>query len=60
LSRQEMVFDKEKLLSVYDETVSGGKDPARTTRGVLGPASDPLVSPEHLAWPIDEMPEQGK
>jgi NADH-quinone oxidoreductase subunit I len=60
LSRQEMVFDKEKLLSVYDETVSGGKDPARTTRGVLGPASDPLVSPERLAWPIDEMREQGK
>jgi NADH-quinone oxidoreductase subunit I len=60
LSRKEMIFDKEKLLSVYDETVGGGKDPARTTRGVLGPASDPLVSPERLAWPIDEMPEQGK
>lgn len=56
LNRQEMVFDKDKLLSVYDETVNDGKDPARTTRGVLGPASENLVPPERLAWPIDELP----
>jgi NADH-quinone oxidoreductase subunit I len=60
LSRKEMIFDKDKLLSVYDETVNSGKDPARTTRGVLGPASDPLVPAERMAWPIDELPEQGK
>lgn len=43
LSRAEMVFDKEKLLSVYDETVAQGKDPVRTKRGVLGPASEPIA-----------------
>jgi NADH-quinone oxidoreductase subunit I len=56
LSRQEMVFDKEKLLSVYDETIQSGKDPARTARGVLGPAAQNLVPPEKLAAPIDELP----
>jgi NADH-quinone oxidoreductase subunit I len=60
LSRQEMIFDKDKLLSVYDETVEGGKDPARTTRGILGPASENLVPAERLAWPIDELPTQGQ
>jgi NADH-quinone oxidoreductase subunit I len=47
-SRSEMMFDKEKLLSVYDETVKAGTDPVRTKRGPLGPASDPLVSPDDL------------
>jgi NADH-quinone oxidoreductase subunit I len=60
LSREEMKFDREKLLSVYDETINSGKDPIRTTRGVLGPASDNLVPPERLAWPIDQLPNQGK
>ncbi len=55
-NRQEMIFDKDKLLSVYDQTVNDGKDPARTTRGVLGPASENLVPPEQLAWPIDQLP----
>lgn len=41
-SRQQMLYDKEKLLSVYDKTVTEGKDPARTHRGVLGPASELL------------------
>lgn len=40
LTREQMLFDKEKLLSVYDETVTSGKDPVRTSRGVLGPASN--------------------
>ncbi len=48
LSREQMLFDREKLLSLYDETVNSGKDPARTTRGVLGPAST-LVAPEVIA-----------
>ncbi|MCC6417151.1 MAG: NADH-quinone oxidoreductase subunit I [Gemmataceae bacterium] len=41
LSREEMMFDKEKLLSVFDETVRAGTDPIRTTRGPLSVASDP-------------------
>jgi len=41
-SREEMMFDKEKLLSVFDETVSAGTDPVRTTHGRLGVASMPL------------------
>ena len=47
LSRKEMVFDREKLLAIYDETIKSGKDPVRTTRGVLGPASD-LLAPSAL------------
>ena len=43
LTREEMIFDKEKLLSVYDETVNSGIDPIRTHRGVLGPASEKAV-----------------
>lgn len=48
LSRKEMVFNKDKLLSIYDETVNSGKDPVRTSRGVLGPASDLSVSTKKL------------
>ena len=35
-----MVFDKEKLLEIYDETKDNPKDPVRTGRGRLGPASE--------------------
>jgi NADH-quinone oxidoreductase subunit I len=50
LSREEMLFDKEKLLSVFDTTVSEGTDPVRTHRGNLGPCSEihegvPLPNP---------------
>ncbi len=48
LSREQMLFDKEKLLSVYDETVDSGLDPARTTRGELGPASEPMGTSSQL------------
>ena len=41
LSREEMMFDKEKLLSVFDETVKSGSDPVRTRSGKLSVASDP-------------------
>ena len=40
LSREEMVFDKEKLLSVFDLTTKAGTDPVRTHSGPLGPASE--------------------
>jgi NADH-quinone oxidoreductase subunit I len=40
LSREQMVFDKEKLLSVFDTTVKLGKDPIRTSSGKLGPAAE--------------------
>jgi NADH-quinone oxidoreductase subunit I len=40
LSREEMMFDKEKLLSVFDETVRAGTDPIRTSAGKLGPAAE--------------------
>jgi shikimate kinase len=35
-----MMFDKEKLLSVFDETVKAGTDPIRTRAGRLGVASE--------------------
>jgi NADH-quinone oxidoreductase subunit I len=40
LSREQMVFDKEKLLSVFDATTRAHTDPVRTTGGALGPASE--------------------
>lgn len=43
LSRNEMMFDKEKLLSVFDYTTQAGTDPARTERSRLGAAAQPLV-----------------
>src|SRR5215475_11680027 len=47
LSREEMMFDKEKLLSVFDETVKMGKDPVRTRAGRLSIASElPVPAPK--------------
>jgi NADH-quinone oxidoreductase subunit I len=43
LSREEMMFDKEKLLSVFDQTVAMGTDPIRTHTGPLSIASEPAV-----------------
>jgi NADH-quinone oxidoreductase subunit I len=43
LSREEMMFDKEKLLSVFDQTVAAGTDPVRTQRGALSIASEPKI-----------------
>jgi NADH-quinone oxidoreductase subunit I len=40
LSREEMMFDKEKLLSVFDRTTKAGTDPVRTSGGALGVASE--------------------
>ena len=40
LSREQMIFDKEKLLSVFDVTTRAGTDPIRTRSGPLGPASE--------------------
>jgi NADH-quinone oxidoreductase subunit I len=38
-SRQEMLFDREKLLAVYDQTVNSGRDPIRTHSAPLGAAA---------------------
>jgi NADH-quinone oxidoreductase subunit I len=43
LSREEMMFDKEKLLSVFDQTAATAKDPVRTKGGALSCASEPNV-----------------
>jgi NADH-quinone oxidoreductase subunit I len=40
MTREEMMFDKEKLLGVFDETVKRGTDPVRTRAGRLGVASE--------------------
>jgi NADH-quinone oxidoreductase subunit I len=45
MSREDMMFDKEKLLSVFDKTTADGSNPVRTKAGRLGVAS--------------ELPEQG-
>src|SRR4051794_14653826 len=45
LTREAMMFDKEKLLSVYDRTArpGEGKDPIRTHSGRLSVASEPAT-----------------
>ncbi len=40
LSREQMMFDKEKLLSVFDTTTKAGTDPVRTQAGKLSVASE--------------------
>lgn len=40
LSREQMIFDKEKLLSVFDQTTAAGTDPVRTSAGSLSVASE--------------------
>lgn len=40
LSRSEMLFNKDKLLNVFDETKNDPKDPIRTHQGRLGPAAE--------------------
>jgi NADH-quinone oxidoreductase subunit I len=42
-SREEMMFDKEKLLCVFDQTATAGSDPVRTHSGPLSVASEPAV-----------------
>jgi NADH-quinone oxidoreductase subunit I len=38
-TRSELVYDREKLLAIYDETKDNPRDPIRTQRGKLGPAA---------------------
>jgi NADH-quinone oxidoreductase subunit I len=38
-TREQLVYDREKLLSVYDKTKDNPRDPIRTGRGRLGPAA---------------------
>lgn len=40
MSREQMIFDKEKLLSVFDQTTKAGTDPVRTSGSQLGPAAE--------------------
>jgi NADH-quinone oxidoreductase subunit I len=44
MSREEMMFDKEKLLSVFDRTTAKGTDPVRTKAGRLSVCSEPADS----------------
>ena len=45
LSRNEMLFDREKLLSIYDDTASSPMDPPRTRRGALSGCSEIDMAP---------------
>jgi NADH-quinone oxidoreductase subunit I len=38
--RDDLVFNKKKLLEIYDQTKDNPKDPVRTGRGRLGPAAE--------------------
>jgi NADH-quinone oxidoreductase subunit I len=56
-SRADLLYDREKLLGVYDETKDNPKDPVRTARGVLGPAAEfqglPTVGPATVVQATD-------
>lgn len=60
-SRKEMLFDREKLLEIYDVTKDDPKDPVRTQRGQLGPASEfgvlPTLSPATSVEAADRAAE---
>ncbi len=49
MSREDMMFDKEKLLSVFDKTTADGSNPVRTKAGRLGGAASELAEP---GWPF--------
>src|SRR5262249_37364047 len=50
LSREEMMFDKEKLLSVFDQTARTALDPIRTKSGRLSVAAE-IASPGTVPAP---------
>jgi NADH-quinone oxidoreductase subunit I len=56
-SRAEMMYDKNKLLQVFDDTKDDARDPLRTRRGRLGPAADfdhlPTMAPATPVTPGD-------
>ncbi|HUQ72131.1 MAG TPA: NADH-quinone oxidoreductase subunit I [Planctomycetaceae bacterium] len=56
-TREEMLFDKQKLLSVYDQTKDSGLDPVRTHRGRLSGTSEftslPPLGPATAVNPDD-------
>uniref|UniRef100_A0A7C2K348 NADH-quinone oxidoreductase subunit I n=1 Tax=Schlesneria paludicola TaxID=360056 RepID=A0A7C2K348_9PLAN len=56
-TREEMLFDKEKLLSVFDQTKDSGRDPVRTSRGRLSGCSEftalPPLAPATAVKPDD-------
>ncbi len=45
LSREQMMFDKEKLLSVFDQTTKAGTDPVRTRPGTRARGRAPSEIP---------------
>jgi len=46
LSREQLIFDKEKLLSVIEQTTQAGTDPVRTSGSKLGPAANAPIPPD--------------
>lgn len=52
LNREELLFDREKLLSIYDQTKTSPLDPPRTHRGALSGASEIDVVPASPTRPI--------
>lgn len=44
-SRDQMLYDRERLLKNFDNTVNSGKDPVRSHRGILGTASEKGPAP---------------
>jgi len=55
-TRAELNLDKEKLLEIYDQTKDNPKDPVRTGRGKLGPASEFASLP--TVGPATNVPER--
>jgi NADH-quinone oxidoreductase subunit I len=57
-TRAELNLDKEKLLEIYDQTKDNPKDPVRTGRGKLGPASEFASLP--TVGPATNVPERDR
>jgi len=57
-SREDLLYTKDKLLNVYDQTREDHRDPLRTGRGVLGPASEFVELP--ALGPATSVPENDR
>ncbi len=57
-TREEMMFTKDKLLNIFDQTKDNPRDPIRTRRGKLGPAAQFADLP--TVGPATQVPESDR
>jgi NADH-quinone oxidoreductase subunit I len=57
-TRESLNLDKERLLAIYDQTKDNPRDPVRTGRGKLGPASEFASLPTLM--PATSVPDRDR